>query len=230
MIGLTYVRNLCAKSMQSTADDADISKQTVYKWENKKIPISKESLDKLEKIFKIPRQYFQKELDEIDKLKIQMIRMKNEMVSIEYEDTIINPATGEETSVTSVYHDANIEYSFSRMEYDISELELLNKMKNTLNTCFIDGSSKADGGLKDASNLLKLYSTFVNIVADKNINTNTVINLLNAVRVSYQQYDTDDKFIKDIAERIRMQNESEKIKQAKMKEYADMQDNDDLFS
>ena len=73
MIGLYFIRKLYNMSMDELAHNLNITKQTVSKWEKRKIPISDKRLNQLSNLFNIQEKYFQKELNEIDELEIQNI-------------------------------------------------------------------------------------------------------------------------------------------------------------
>lgn len=79
MFGLTYIRNLYNFSMDDLSKKLSVSKQTISKWENKKIPISEERLEQLSEVFKIPKEYFSKDLFSFDEANIQIIKLENTM-------------------------------------------------------------------------------------------------------------------------------------------------------
>lgn len=79
MFGLTYIRNLFNMSMDDVAKKLGVSKQTLSKWENKKIKISDERLNQLSSLFNTPKEYFEKELDEINKINIQQLKIQKEI-------------------------------------------------------------------------------------------------------------------------------------------------------
>lgn len=99
MIGLEYIINLSKISQREVADTLGIKKQNIDAWISGKRKIPEKHLSKLVEIFKIPKDFFQKELDKIDKIEVQnMIDSDN---SIEYEDTVINE-NGEITKIRKV--------------------------------------------------------------------------------------------------------------------------------
>jgi transcriptional regulator with XRE-family HTH domain len=81
MLGLTYIRNAYAFSMQELAEKLAISKQTVSKWEkgNKKIP-QRRIKQMSEEIFKgIPQDYYTRELGRAEQLAVQKKKIETEV-------------------------------------------------------------------------------------------------------------------------------------------------------
>jgi len=78
MIGLEYVCGLYNKKYTNVAQELGISRQVVNIWIKGIKPIAKKHLPKLANMFNLSEEYFQKELTEIDKLKIQKIKLINE--------------------------------------------------------------------------------------------------------------------------------------------------------
>ncbi|NRT92353.1 helix-turn-helix domain-containing protein [Clostridium beijerinckii] len=79
MIGLEYILNLYNMQHQELAEKLGIRKQNINLWIKRKQNLSKKHLPKLEEIFKIPQEYFEKELTDVDKLIIQKEKLKNEL-------------------------------------------------------------------------------------------------------------------------------------------------------
>lgn len=83
-MGLLQIRQLYNLSLQELADKLQVSNQMVSMWERHKKPISKNKLKQLSELFNIPDYYFVEELDELDMLEVQSIKLKNA-----YKDTIV---------------------------------------------------------------------------------------------------------------------------------------------
>lgn len=79
MIGLEYILNLYNMQHQELAEKLGIRKQNINLWIKQKQNLSKKHLPKLAEIFKIPQEYFEKELTDVDKLIIQKEKLKNEL-------------------------------------------------------------------------------------------------------------------------------------------------------
>lgn len=78
MIGLEYILKLFEIPQQESAEELGVSKQVVNGWIKGRYNISKKHLPKLVEMFNIPEDYFQKELNDICKLKIQKIKILSE--------------------------------------------------------------------------------------------------------------------------------------------------------
>lgn len=79
MFGLTYIRKLYNYSMEDLSKKLGVSKQTISKWENQKIPISDKRLKQLSEIFKIPEEYFNTQLSDTDELLVQKTKLESEI-------------------------------------------------------------------------------------------------------------------------------------------------------
>jgi plasmid maintenance system antidote protein VapI len=90
MIGLEYILNLYNMEHQSLAEKLGIKKQDINLWIKGKQNISKKHLPLLSEMFGIDEQYFQKELDDIDKLMIQKEKLRQELMPkvVDYETDI----------------------------------------------------------------------------------------------------------------------------------------------
>lgn len=90
MIGLEYVLNLYNMEHQSLAERLGIRKQNINLWIKRKQNISKKHLPVLSEIFGIDEEYFQKELDDVDKLIIQKekLRMDIDPKVVRYEEDL----------------------------------------------------------------------------------------------------------------------------------------------
>lgn len=214
MIGLEYILNLYNMQHQELAEKLGIKKQNINLWIKKKQNISKKYLPILSEIFKVPEEMFQKELNDIDKLKIQKKKIESEMVEFEYEDTIIDDETGEEITITRTYLDNGEQFYLEHISYEIEEKELYAKIKGTLDRCFKDDEDSMDAGLYDAWTLLEDFEKFADIMNKENINKNTVRKILRAIKLAYGGGFDSDKFVKKIMEAIK-EEEDEKEKNRK---------------
>lgn len=90
MIGLEYILSLYYMEHQSLADKLGIKKQNINLWIKGKQSISKKHLPLLSEMFGIDEQYFQKELDDVDKLMVQKEKLRQELKPqvVEYETDI----------------------------------------------------------------------------------------------------------------------------------------------
>lgn len=210
MIGLEYILALYDMPHTDLAKKLNISRQNINQWIKGKNKIPKKHLPSLSKIFNIPEEYFQKELNDIDKLKIQKKKIESEMVEFEYEDTIIDGNTGEEITITQTYLDSEEQFYLEHISYEIDEKELYAKIKGTLDKCFRDDEGSMDDGLCDAWTLLEDFQKFTDIMNKESINKNTIRKILRAIKLAYGKGFDSDEFVKKIMEAIKEEEDKNK--------------------
>ncbi|WP_406542430.1 helix-turn-helix domain-containing protein [Clostridium ljungdahlii] len=213
MIGLYFIRKLYNMSMDELAHNLNITKQTVSKWEKRKIPISDKRLNQLSKIFNIPQKYFQKELDEIDRMEIQNIKLNSELKNYEYqyEDTITYPDTGEEITVTQTSIDEGALFDFSLNSYNLNQKKLLIAIKDSMDRQFEENNDEyRDYGLGNANEILELYERFLKLVNNADIDNNTIKRVLMGVQLAYGKIFDSEKFVRKIAKDIKEYNKESK--------------------
>ena len=80
MIGLEYILALYNINHSKLAEELGIKRQNINQWTSGKSKIPKKYIPILsEKFDNIPEEYFQKEIADIDKIKIQRIKLDNEI-------------------------------------------------------------------------------------------------------------------------------------------------------
>ncbi|WP_207655950.1 helix-turn-helix domain-containing protein [Clostridium luticellarii] len=79
LIGLEYILGLYNMQHMELAKELGLKKQNINLWIKGRQGIPKKYLPRLEKIFGISREYFPKELNEIEKLEIQKEKLKKEL-------------------------------------------------------------------------------------------------------------------------------------------------------
>jgi transcriptional regulator with XRE-family HTH domain len=79
MIVLTYVREKAGMTMEQLGEKLGVSKQTLSLWEGEKSKIPDKRIDELYDLFKVKKSYFQKELDEVMKLKVDQCLLNYEI-------------------------------------------------------------------------------------------------------------------------------------------------------
>lgn len=93
MIGLEYIRKLNFDTVDSLAEKLHVSKGLISQWENKKAPIPNKRLEELSKLYNTPKEYFFKELNRLDKLRLQenkIVDVLSKTDEVDENDTIIN--------------------------------------------------------------------------------------------------------------------------------------------
>ncbi|MEG2740464.1 hypothetical protein [Clostridium sp.] len=82
MNGLNFILNLYDMQYIKLAEMLGINKQNITMWVKGKQKVPKKYLPTLEEIFNIDKEYFSKELTEIDKLEIQKEKLKQDLKPI----------------------------------------------------------------------------------------------------------------------------------------------------
>jgi len=203
MIGFEYICKLQGIQYKQIAEMLDISKQTVNSWTSGARKIPKKYLPTLSQRFKIPEIYLQKELSKIEELEIQKMRLENELVGIEYENTYFDKSTGKEELIKSIYYDNGIVDSISHTKYE-SEVEgLVGDIKETINKSFNDDSNSLYQALNSSSKVVDLYQMFTDLVADEKVNKSMLEIVLLATKTTYQDYSSENEFVLKIANDIK---------------------------
>lgn len=126
MIGLEYILSLYNIPHVSLAEELGIKRQNINLWIKGKGKIPKKYLPILSNKFKIPEEYFQKELDDIDKLQIQKIKLNNEITFIEevqmYDPEEINEIYKLDIEIEKNKLIAKIYESFEKSNMDKSDM------------------------------------------------------------------------------------------------------------
>ncbi len=205
MIGFEYICKLFNVQYKHVAEELGITKQTVNSWTSGRRKIPKKYLPILSKKFNISEKYFQKELNEIDKMEIQNIKLKSELKNseYEYEDTITDPDTGEEITVTRTDIDAGALFDFSLNSYNLNQKKLLIAIRESMDKSFKENDEYMDYGLGDANEILKLYKQFLELVKNPNVYNSTLKKVLLGVKVSYGKAFSSDKLVRKIAKAIK---------------------------
>lgn len=129
MNGLEYVLGLYNMQHVELAEKLGIKKQNINMWIKGKQNIPKKYLPVLEKTFKISREYFSKDLAEIDKLEIQKEKLKHEIEPVinNYEERF---SIGEVNDIIQkpIYNKEEI----NTIERNIEKAKLTQKFKESL--------------------------------------------------------------------------------------------------
>lgn len=213
MKGLEYICDLYNMQQKDLAEKLDVSKQVVSGWIRGIRPIPQKYFDKLSEIFGgLDSKYFSKELTELEKLEIQMNKLDSEWIAEEYEEEVIDPCTGEYERDTDgnviirkgIYTDTGQQMYRERLEYEIDEAKLINRLKQTLANEFYSAEQREamDGGLSDAQEILNLYELFIKIIEKGGISRNTLRRVLSGVNIYQNKKTTDDDFTNAIVNKI----------------------------
>lgn len=129
MNGLEYVLGLYNMQHVELAEKLGIKKQNINMWIKGKQNIPKKYLPVLEETFKINREYFSKDITEIDKLEIQKEKLKHEIEPVinNYEERF---SIGEVNDIIQkpIYNKEEI----NTIERNIEKAKLTQKFKEAL--------------------------------------------------------------------------------------------------
>lgn len=214
MKGLELILQINNMSFKDLADKLNLSRQNVSMWVSGGRKIPKKYLGTLSETFGVPEEYFQKELKEIDELKIQKMIMENSIVEEEYEDTIIDEDTGDEIPITRTYVDSSLLGHISYLQYQIDEKNLSIKISHLLEKCF-EAEDDLDNGLYKADALLRKFDSLISVYTSKKVNSNTVDDVFRAIKLAYNlefgtRSGSDEKFVQQIVELIKIHDEEKK--------------------
>ncbi|HCC07281.1 MAG TPA: hypothetical protein DEP72_03815 [Clostridiales bacterium] len=186
MIGLEYICKAYNVEFKEIAQKLDIKPQTINSWlrGRRKIPI--ERLKQLQKIFHFPGEYFQKELSESEKLKIQREKIKKEFereIDIAYKQE--NPIDIEET-------DYNTGETYNREVYPAADqlVDLMNgndfDMSQKINIAElienISDNIEHGGEYDEMQDRSNLYNMFYNVMKNRKVTQNSLEQILSCLR------------------------------------------------
>ena len=130
MIGLEYILGVYNMQHIELAERLGIKKQNINLWIKRKQNIPKKYLPVLEKLFGLKKEYFQKELNEVEKLEIQKEKLKKELNPIikkQEQQLQINEKT--DFTYVPIYDKEEL----NEINREIEKTELILKFKNSLN-------------------------------------------------------------------------------------------------
>lgn len=129
MIGLEYILGLFNLQHVELADKLGIKKQNINMWVKRKQNIPKKYLPFLEELFGIEKEYFSKELTEIDKLEIQKEKLKRDLTPVvkKYEQQFMIGKTNDIVDIP-IYDREEV----NTIERDIQKAKLVLRFKQAL--------------------------------------------------------------------------------------------------
>lgn len=165
MIGLEYILNLYNIQHNDLAEKLDIKRQNINLWIKKKQNISKKYLPILSDMFDIPEVYFQKEINEFDKLEIQKIKINQDIKKseFEYEEEIYDEITGKYiTTIKQKGYNDFLERKYEYNELEIKQLQLLSKIEDVI-------SGDIEYAWMGEAKYTKIFDRFTDIVKAQDI-------------------------------------------------------------
>lgn len=225
MIGLEQILKINKMSISDLARELGIARGNIYNWINGKRKIPKATLEKLVKMFKLPKEFFEKELTEVEKLEVEraMILKLLDETSFEIESNIINGAEVEEP-VTMTYHD-------SALEYDLEEIDRKIYTKS-INAQVIDRINKTLKNTSIDKDVLHINNSLCDIIDSSKVPLNILSNVLQAISIAYEikKYDDINNFTRILVEDIKKNESYRQQKKKEIEELINSHDLEDLFS
>ncbi|WP_221367027.1 helix-turn-helix domain-containing protein [Clostridium perfringens] len=219
MIGLEYLLDINNMQSKQLAEMLGVGKATVSSWINQKRLISTKHYEKLKEIFKVPEEYFQKELTELDKLKLQQLKLETDTFEYTYTDTIWDDEKQQEIEVDCI--GTNIPYEYMEMlDLDIREKELFNNLNNLIAKRTNNSENEWDY-IGRKADILEIFETLVEIMDKEYIPDKRVKNVLDSIKIAKGNRLANSLFVKKLSVVIKEQmmrdkkTEEENIKAAK---------------
>lgn len=155
MIGLEYILNLYGVQHQELAELLGIRKQNINLWIKEKQKISQKYLPILAEHFALSEEYFQKELNEIDRLIIQKEKIKKEVkpIIIGYEMQLSLECENEPDLIDKPLYDVK---EMGKVEFDIEKAKVIQGFKEVL------APITTDDKLLKFQQLVKLFKGYGN--------------------------------------------------------------------
>lgn len=183
MIGLEYLCKLNRISYSELADKLGISRQTVNAWTSGRRNVSEKHYDKLKSIFKVSEDWFNKEINDTNELKLQRLVLKNNLIQEEVVELIQNNK-GQWEEVTRLHTDNNQYEHMEVLDFEIRIKEVVNDIYNSIMDKFNDAANKSydvHDGFSKGDQMATLFILLLDIVKKKNIRLETLRNTLYAI-------------------------------------------------
>ena len=197
MKGLEYIASLRGLSITDVGDRLGVARQNVHQWISGARKIPKKYLPLLKEVFELPEEIFDKELTEIDKLKIRSSEFSKEIEKSKYiiNEAIYDHKSKKWVSIEKPYYNESAIEAQRIIDAEIEALEIIGKIKDDI----YDAESKARnsedyiGHVSSATNSYKLLNK---VRADNKFNDNTVetvlISLINSPELEVREQEIED--------------------------------------
>lgn len=165
MIGLEFILELYGVSSTELAEKLGIAKQNISRWFSGDRKIPEKYFSEIYELFKIPSEYYSKEIGYLDKLKIQKIKLDNETEIIDSKEKIQKMLESEELKI------------------DICMAEVVMKIDSSLDCKKIT----------EANMILKSIENLVEVISRNKENINLAF-IVSAALLNYQVEREQDHF------------------------------------
>ncbi|MFR7934307.1 MAG: helix-turn-helix domain-containing protein [Clostridium perfringens] len=219
MIGLEYLLDINNLQHKQLAEMLGVGKATISSWVNRKRLISTKHYEKLKEIFKVPEEYFQKELSEIDKLQLQRMKLENDTVEYTYTDVIWDEENQQEIEVERIGCNIPVE-DMEILDLDIKHKELFKNIDGLIAKRTEDAENEWDY-IGKKSEVLELFQLLFEIMDKEYIPYRRIKNILNSIDVAKGKRFESNLFVRKLAAVIKEQTikdkkqEEENIRAAK---------------
>lgn len=203
MIGLEYLNEIYGLSATDLGKRINVSRQTVNDWLRERRIIPKKHYEKLKEIFKVPEDFFQKQVTELDKLQIQRIKLENDTFEYTYTDTIWDDEKQQEIEVDCI--GTNIPYEqMEILDLDIRHKELFKNIENLI-AMKTDGAEDQWDYINKKADVLEIFETLVEIMDKVYIPDIRVKDILDSVKIAKGKRKANSLFVKKLAAVIKEQ-------------------------
>lgn len=219
MIGIQYLCEIFGISHAELGRRLSISRQTIAAWTSGRRKVSEKHYENLKEIFKVPEEYFQKELTEIDKLKLQQLKLENDTFEYTYTDVIWDEETQQEIEVEQV--GTNIPHEYMEMlDLDIREKELFEKIKDLISKRTNNSENEWDY-IGRKADVLEIFELLYKIMKEEYIPDRRIKEVLDSINIAKGKRLANSLFVKKLSIVIKEQmmrdkkQEEENIRVAK---------------
>lgn len=202
MNGLKFMCKVEKYTFSELADMLSVPKQNISAWANGSRNIPKKHLAKLYEIFgEIPEEYFQKDLDEIDQMRIKKILIENKKEEIEYSYTEVDEVTGEEIEKQGLFIDTSNDWYIESLEYDIGRKEFINTLSKNLKIQYRDNEEHEES-ISRAYNYLNIFQEFSRIV-ESGISLDIIKDVLCGIKKYQGERVYENELVRDVFKSIK---------------------------
>lgn len=203
MIGLAYLLDINNLQHKQLAEMLGVGKATISSWINGKRLISVKHYEKLKDIFKVPEEYFQKELTELDKLNLQKMKIESDMFQYTYKDVIWDNETQQEVEVEHI--GTNIPYEqIEILDLNIREKKVFNNI-NTLITDRTENAKDECDYINKKSEVLEIFEILVEVMDEEYIPDGRIKDILDSIKIVNGKILANRLFVKKLSAVIKEQ-------------------------
>ncbi|WFD09040.1 helix-turn-helix domain-containing protein [Tepidibacter hydrothermalis] len=156
MIGIKYICKEFHVQLKDIGEELGVSKQTVNSWVSGSRKIPDKHLNILSEIFELPKEYFQKKLNEEDKVIIQDMKLEKYIQSILIDDI--------DEDESDLRHNFNSISMYKNLNSKIKAIETLRKIRNQLLDYEFMKNKNSNKERAKVEEILDIYTSFHSIL------------------------------------------------------------------